>query len=55
MGNRSRTHTPVNLENQACIGKLKEIRSVVDWCITIASGDPMPSQADIQRQRVQPV
>jgi RadC-like JAB domain len=47
MKNRSRAHTPVDLENQICIGGLTEIRDGVDW-----SGDPTPSQADIQMTKV---
>jgi hypothetical protein len=41
MKNRSRTHTPVDLENQICIGELTEIRDVVDWCISIPLDTPL--------------
>jgi hypothetical protein len=43
MKNRSRTHTPVDLETQICIGELTEIRDVVDWCTdlpVLAEGQP---------------
>jgi hypothetical protein len=41
MKNRSRTHTPVDLENQICIGELTEIRDVVDWCTKILLDTPL--------------
>ena len=41
MRNRSRTHTPVNLGNQTCIGELVEIRGMVDWCTRIPLSTPL--------------
>src|SRR5882757_1330816 len=41
MRNRSRTHTPVDLGNQTCIGELTEIRDVVDWCTSIPLDTPL--------------
>jgi hypothetical protein len=41
MGNRSQTHTPVNLGNQTCIGESMETRGVVDWCTSIPLDTPL--------------
>jgi hypothetical protein len=41
MRNRSRIDTPVNLGNHICVGKLREIRGVVDWCTSIPLDTPL--------------
>src|SRR5712672_2484347 len=41
MKNRSRTHTPVDLGNQTCIGELMGTRDVVDWCTSIPLDTPL--------------
>ena len=41
MRNRSRIDTLVNLGNQICVGKLREIRGVVDWCTNIPLESPL--------------
>src|SRR5712664_3872691 len=39
--NRSPIDTPVNLGNQICVGKIRKIRGVVDWCTKIPLDTPL--------------